>query len=126
MIDNVYGGSEFLTVSQSNGYMPYINPTQPMSGMVRCNNNRLEVYDGSSWHPTGGGTVHINLTDEAKDIIAWARKKMIEEHQAETLAKDNADIAKATRLVELAQDHLRELVKDILEKQQVVEILSKE
>lgn len=127
MIDNVYGGGEFLVVSQSSsGYMPYTNPSQPMNGMVRCNSNRLEVYDGSSWHPISGGTVHVNLTDEAKDIIAWARTKMKEEMQAAALAKDNEDVAKAVKIVNLAHEHLRDLVKDILEKQQVVEILSKE
>lgn len=124
MIDNVYGGGEFLVVSQSNGYMPYVNPTQPMSGMVRCNNNRLEVYDGSSWHPIGNGTVHVNLTDEAKNILEWTRSKMQEEQQAKKLAQENEDVAKAVKIVNLAHEHLRDLVKDVLEKQQVVEILS--
>ena len=126
MIDNVYGGGEFLVVSQSNGYMPYTNPTQPMNGMVRCNNNRLEVYDGTIWHPIGAGTVHVNLTDEAKNILEWARTKMKEEMQAAVLAKDNEDINKAVKIVNLAHEHLRDLVKDVLDKQRVVEILSEE
>ena len=106
--------------------MPYTNPNQPMNGMVRCNSNRLEVYDGSNWHTIQGGTVHVNLTDEAKNILEWARTRMNEEMQAAVLAKDNEDINKAVKIVNLAHEHLRDLVKEVLEKQRVVEILSKE
>lgn len=126
MIDNVYGGDEFLCVSTNSGYMPYISPNQPMSGMVRCNNNRLEVYDGSTWHTINGGTSHVSLSAEARDVLNWARTKMKEEMQAAVLAKDNEDVAKAVKIVNLAHEHLRDLVKEVLEKQQVVEILSRE
>lgn len=126
MIDNVYGGDEFLYVSTNNGYMPYTNPSQPMNGMVRCHNNHLEVYDGSSWHTITGGTAHVGLSAEARDVLIWARTKMKEEMQAAVLAKDNEDVAKAVKIVNLAHEHLRDLVKDVLDKQRVVEILSKE
>lgn len=124
MIDNVYGGGEFLVVSQSNGYMPYTNPTQPMNGMVRCNSNRLEVYDGTIWHPIGGGTVHVNLTDEAKNILSWAKQQMLDEYDAQKFAEDNEDIAKACEIIKHAKDYLRVLIKDAREKQEVVTILS--
>jgi len=124
VIDNVYG-DEFLLVNSNPGYNPYINPTQPMSGMVRFNSNRMEAYDGSTWHNVGGGNAHIQLSPEAKEILAWAKKKMHEERQIEALAATNEDIAKASALAEIARQHVLDLVNDVLEKERVVEILSK-
>jgi hypothetical protein len=93
MIGTVYSGGEFMSVSSNAGGQPYINPSQPMTGMVRFNSGAgsMEVYDGNGWQRVGGGTASIELTDEATEILKWARTKMTEEKAWKELAdKSNA------------------------------------
>ncbi len=125
MIDNVYGGDEYLLVNSSTtGYVPYISPTQPMSGMVRFNNNRMEVYDGTSWHQVSGGSAHINLSSDAKDILNWAKNKMREEQEQRMLGREFAGVAEALELMRIARENLDREIQFAHEKLKVVEILS--
>ena len=86
MINNIFNSGPYLSVFNSPGASPYINPSQPMTGMVRYVSNRLEVYDGSSWLQIGGGSASVSLTGEAVEILDWAKKKIAEEKQLEALA----------------------------------------
>lgn len=86
MINNIFDSGPYLSVINSPGASPYINPSQPMTGMVRYVSNRLEVYDGGSWLQIGGGSASVSLTGEAIEILDWAKKKMEDEKQLEALA----------------------------------------
>lgn len=89
MIKNVYGNSAWVSVGGSGTTLPWINTTQPMAGMLRSNPsvNRIEVYDGQNWVSIGADT-HIDLSENAKETLMWARKKMEEEKElAELMAK---------------------------------------
>jgi hypothetical protein len=86
MINNVYNSGPYVSVINSPGASPYINPSQPMTGLVRYVSNRLEVYDGSSWQQIGGGSASVSLTSDAIEILDWAKKRMAEEKQLEALA----------------------------------------
>lgn len=86
MINNIFNSGPYLSVQHSPGASPYINPSQPMTGLVRYVSNRLEVYDGSSWLQIGGGSASVSLTGEAVEILDWAKKKIAEEKQLEALA----------------------------------------
>ena len=114
MITHVYGG-EFLSVQSSPGSMPYISTSQPMTGLTRYTNNRLEVYDGSSWMQIGGGNATINLSAEAIGILQWAKKKMAEEAEIIELAKDNPAIKDLHDKVKLYQDQIK-MVKTLIKK----------
>jgi len=49
MIKHINGGSEWLDVHSYQGNTPYINTSQPSTGMIRMHPSfgRMEVYDGS-------------------------------------------------------------------------------
>lgn len=83
MINNIHGNSQWLNVQTYPGNKPYMNTTQPSSGMVRYNSNvyggALEVYDGNMWQQIGNGSVNVDLNENVKQTIVWAEKKMQEE-----------------------------------------------
>lgn len=86
MIKHVYGNSRWVNVQPSGTSMPYINTSQPMAGMLRMNTamNRLEVYDGMNWIQFGSD-VNLDLSEQAKQTLAWAYDKMGEERQLKEL-----------------------------------------
>jgi hypothetical protein len=85
MINNIYGNSNWLNVQMYPGNKPYVNTTQPVAGLIRYNSNSnggcIEVYDGTSWQQMGNGSANIDLNEHAKEILAWAEKKMHEERK---------------------------------------------
>ena len=103
MISNLYGGSEFITVSSNPGSTPYINPSQPMTGMMRFNgsSSSMEVYDGNGWQRIGGGSGNIDLSQRAQAILKWAEKKMLEEQEWQQLAETSS-------AVKIALENLKE------------------
>lgn len=110
MISNIYNSGPYLSVMHSPGASPYINPSQPMTGMVRYNSNRLEVYDGSSWQQVGGGTASISLNAEAIEILDWAKKRMAEESKIKRLAETSPTIADALATFEQAAEKLQVVI----------------
>lgn len=105
MLDNVYGG-EYLTVTGGQSYMPYINPTASMSGMVRFLNNNMEIYDGSIWHRVTGGSAHVNLDTRALAIMKWAEEKMRREQEIADMAKIHPGVADLANKVAIAEEQL--------------------
>ena len=93
MIDYVIGG-EYLNVVSNKGAVPYINTSNPVTGMVSYDSSTqtLKVYDGSSFQTVGGGQATVNLHQNAIAILKWAEKKMIEEHENILLAEHNPTI----------------------------------
>lgn len=92
MINNIFNSGPYVSVQNSPGASPYVNPSQPMTGLVRYVGNRLEVYDGSSWQQIGGGSASVSLTGEAIEILDWAKKKKAEEKKLEELAEQHPGI----------------------------------
>lgn len=86
MIKYLYGSSPWVNVTQYGTTMPYINTTQPMAGMLRLNAsmNRIEVYDGMTWQGVGGDA-NVDLSETAKQTLAWAQLKMEEEKRLKEL-----------------------------------------
>jgi len=93
MIDYVYGG-EFMQVSSNKGATPYINTTNPITGMMAFDgpSQSMKVFDGSSWMTVGGGTANINLDSRAISILKWAEKKMQEENELASLCEKHPTI----------------------------------
>ena len=110
MINNIYNSGPYLSVLNSPGASPYINTSQPMTGMVRYVSNRLEVYDGGSWLQVGGGSASVSLTAEAIEILDWAKKRMSEESKIKRLAESNPTIADALATFEQAAEKLQVVI----------------
>ena len=93
MIDYVHGG-EYLNITSHKGSTPYVNTSNPITGMVSydTSSQTLKVYDGNSFQSLGGGSANINLTPNAISILKWAEKKMLEEAERNKLAETNPAI----------------------------------
>ena len=109
MIANIYGGSNYLTVTSNSGSRPYINNSQPMTGMVRFNSGSsgMEVYDGNGWQVVCNGSAHVDLSYEAQEILNWARTKMADE-------KAYKELAEKSSAVKIALDNLAEAERQLI------------
>jgi hypothetical protein len=56
------------------------------------NNQRLEIYNGTSWQQLILGTYYVGLNPDAESIIDWARTKMYEERELEKLSAEHPTI----------------------------------
>ena len=93
MIKNIIGGSG-MTVAGGNSSYPYVNMSNPSAGMVRYNGNNqtFEVYDGSSWLSVTGNYTQIELDNDTKILINWAKAKRAEEEYLKKQAETNPTI----------------------------------
>lgn len=109
MINNVYGGGEFLNV-QTYASHPYVNISSLSAGQVRFNpNNRsMEVYDGASWVVLAS-SAQVNLSPSAEEILRWGRQKMDEERNWRAMAEKNATIKDAYEKFKQAEEQLKML-----------------
>lgn len=96
MIKSLTSSSYYLNVTGGTINLPYINSNMLSAGQVRFNTSttNLEVYDGISWHRIEEHA-QIDLTLDAKEILDWARKKMIEEQRLDELCKKYPGLEKA-------------------------------
>jgi len=109
MITGLYPNSQWIETGVS-APTPYISSSaNPMQGVVRCINNRYEVWDGNNWLVTGGGAP-IDLSTQGKMAIEWAYNKMHEERFIKDLAKTNIAVSEALSAVERAEEQLKVVV----------------
>ena len=78
MTYTIYSTSDYLECGYDNG--PTFNGIAEGSGNMRYNPQRgaVQTYNGSAWVDLSQG-VPIGLTQEATDIMAWAKNKMEQE-----------------------------------------------
>lgn len=109
MINNVYGGGEFLNV-QTYASHPYINSSSLSAGQVRFNPNTrsMEVYDGASWVMLAS-SAEVKLSPGAEEILRWSRAKMEEERNWRAMAEKNATIKDAYEKFKQAEEQLKML-----------------
>ena len=110
MINNVYGGSEFLSV-QTYANTPYINNSVLSAGQVRFNptNRCMEVYDGVSWIMLAS-QAEVRLSPGAEEILRWGREKMEEELKLKAMASKNITVADALEQFKKAEEQLKVVV----------------
>ena len=108
MIKTINAGRH-IEVSNGHASAPHINTTygQPMTGMVRYNNNSLEAYDGTSWHKLGEAYPMISLTEAATKAIDWALKEMEFEAKLEQLGSDHPAVKAAHENFRRAAEQLK-------------------
>ena len=120
MIDSVYGG-EYMNVTSSRGASPYINTSNPITGMVSYDGSTqtMKVYDGNSWQSVGGGTAMVNLTPNAISVLKWAEKKMQEEIELNALAQSNSTIRDLLEQIEVKKDQIK-MVQTLIKKEEII------
>jgi hypothetical protein len=93
MIKNISGGQYINVMSGSTSY-PYVNMSNASAGMMRYNgiNQNFEVYDGNSWMTISGNSSMIDLNNDAKELLEWARAKRAEELYLKREAEKNPTI----------------------------------
>ena len=107
MIRNLTG-TNGITVSGGVSHIPYINqnPNNPIVGMLRINGSDLQVFDGSTWLNFGGSYVNVELDQDTKSLLSWARMKQKQEIDLLELATKNKAVEIALENVKKAQEQL--------------------
>ena len=102
------GGYLYVDGSYSSLPNVYSNPNNPLQGIVRymSNTNRFEVFDGTSWIPVTPGMPAVSLSNEAIDILNWAKQKIADEQRLAELAKTNPGVADAIYNLKKAQEQV--------------------
>jgi hypothetical protein len=108
MIKSISGGSLFnISGVYSNSiYIDNYKLQQGLAGQVRYTGNDFEVNDGNSWRQLVSSQVYMDIDNQAQDAFQWAIKKMAEEKEAQTLAKDHPAVQIALDNLEKARQQL--------------------
>jgi len=107
-------GDQGITVSGGDTSVPYIYPntTNPMTGMMRVWGTDTQVFDGSGWLNMNSSYATASLGPELQVLLNWARRKMIQEQDLQSLmekypglkdAKDSYEV-----MLALVSDHNKE------------------
>ena len=98
---NAYGGPTAYVNS---------NPNNPVQGMLRYQNSRLEVFDGSGWIMMNMN-VTVGLDAQGESAIAWALERMKQEQRWAELAKTHPAVKDAIRARDKAEAALSMVAK---------------
>ena len=112
MIGNISQTGKYIAVTGGAG-SNYINNSNYMSvGQLQYNtsNQRLELYNGTSWQPLNLGQYYVGLNPDAEQILDWAREKMQEEREARRMAEQYPAVADAMGAVCEAEQQLKMVV----------------
>ena len=106
-------GTLGVTISGGSTTMPYVpqNSSNPIQGMIRVNNQDLEVFTGSSWQIMSTSYASVGLDQDVLDVIQWARKQRDKQLDRERRIQNNPALKKAYEAIERAEANY-----DILDK----------
>ena len=112
MIKGLTGSSNVVVSGGSSSY-PYIsgNMNNPMTGMIRLNNQDLQVFDGTAWITLGGSYMQVDLSADAQSLLHWARQERDKQSKREQLVKNNPALQKALEAIQRAEANF-----DLIEK----------
>jgi hypothetical protein len=90
-------GDQGITVSGGDTSVPYINQntTNPMTGMMRVWGSDTQVFDGSSWLNMNSSYATVSLDPESQVLLDWARRKMLEEQELQSLMEKHPGLKDA-------------------------------
>jgi hypothetical protein len=104
MLQDITSSSRYvITYGGGSPSLPYVpsNSNNPIQGMIRVQNQNMQIFDGSSWINMTQSVGSIGLTSEAESLLDWARKKRDEEMMWQNLANEN-------KAVKIALDNLEQ------------------
>jgi hypothetical protein len=101
-------GSRYINVSGGSPTTPYIPSGGRSAGMIRYNESsaNIEVYDGAMWKELSSPPVFIDLADETRMILDWAKQKMEDEEKYKILAEKHVAVKLALDNLERAKQQL--------------------
>jgi len=109
MIGSVFPSGRYVQVSGGTA-STYVNGYSGAQGVgnMRYNtsNQRMEVFDGSSWQQINLGSASVSLNSEAESLLDWAREKRNEESMWKSLATENEAVKIALENLEKAKSQL--------------------
>ena len=112
MIGNISQTGKYIAVTGGVG-SNYVNNSNYMGvGQLQYNtsNQRLEIYNGTSWQPLNLGQYYVGLNPYAEDAIDWVHKRMAEEKEARAMAEQYPAVADAMGAVREAEEQLKTVV----------------
>ena len=110
MIEQVFQSGRYVMVSNGGSSHNYVNNSGYMGvGQLQYNTNtqQFEVYNGISWQKLNTSTAHVGLSQEAEQILDWAKNKMREEEELERLAKENVAIRDLVNQINEKKDQIK-------------------
>jgi hypothetical protein len=108
MLKDIIASGRSIMVGSGNTSMPYVpsNPNNPIQGMIRINNQDMQVFDGSSWVTMYNSVASVGLTPEVESLLDWIRSKQRQEIELLELASQNQAVLTALENVKKAQEQL--------------------
>jgi hypothetical protein len=112
MIKGLTGGKGTVVSGGSHSY-PYIpmNSNNPIQGMLRLNNQDMQVFDGASWLTVGASYASVDLDADTQSLLAWARNERDKQFIREERIRKNPALKKAYEAIQRAEANF-----DILDK----------
>ncbi len=106
-------GGPGIVVSNNTSSLPYvsINPSNPIIGMMRVNNSRVEVFDGNMWIGMSTACPSVSLDQETQDLLQWARAQRTMQMNRLEAAQRNPALLKALEAVKRAEENFELLEK---------------
>jgi len=112
MIGNINQTGKYIAVTGGPA-SNYVNNSNYMSvGQLQynTNNQRLEMYNGTSWQPLNLGQYYVGLNPDAEHLLDWVKKKRDEEVEARRMAEDYPAVADALDAVRESEQQLKTIV----------------
>lgn len=90
-------GAKGITVIGGDTSVPHIyqDTTNPMTGMMRVWGSDTQVFDGTSWLNMNSSYATVSLDQESQLLLDWARRKMVEEQNLQSLMEKHPGLRDA-------------------------------
>jgi hypothetical protein len=112
MIKGLMSGKGTVISGGSVSY-PYVpmNNNNPIQGMLRINNQDMQVFDGANWMTVGASYASVDLDADTQSLLEWARGERTRQAQRDERIRNNPALKKAYEAIQRAEDNF-----DILDK----------
>ena len=112
MIKSIMSGPG-INIQNATVSWPYVasNSSNPIQGMLRINNQDLQVFDGTAWMNVGMSYPTVELNGEAQQLLQWARDQQAREKARFVKMKTNPALRKAYEAVQRAEENFDLLYK---------------
>jgi len=112
MLKGLMSGKGTVVSGGSVSY-PYVptNSNNPIQGMLRINNQDMQVFDGASWLTVGASYASVDLDADTQSLLAWARNERDKQFIREERIRNNPALKKAYEAIQRAEANF-----DILDK----------
>lgn len=106
-------GGNGINIQGGSTSFPYVpsNSSNPIQGMLRVNNQDLQVFDGSTWMNVGMSYPTVELNGDVQSLVQWAREQRDKQMKRDALIKNNPALQKAMEAIERAEANFELIAK---------------